>query len=112
MIVPHYVAEIKTYLTVDEQTDTARKFMAACQYKDAIEILEANPDEHRNELHAVYYDLGLLNEVLGGFDKAEEYYKKAIALKGEEVYIRAIAGVRKAREEQKRLDEQGAIGRR
>lgn len=112
-IVPHYVTEIKTYLTVDEQTETARKFMAAGQYKDAIDILEAHlttletkPDKYEDELHVVYYDLGLLNEVLGGFDKSEEYYKKAIALKGEDVYIRAIAGVRKAREERKKLEEQ------
>lgn len=118
MIIPHYVAEIKTYLTVDEQTDTARKFIAAGQYRDAIEILEAHlarletkPDKNRDELHVVYYDLGFLNEAIGGltiggFDKAEEYYKKAIALKGDEIYIRAIAGVRRAREERKKLEEQ------
>ena len=43
----------------------------------------------------------------GKFDKAEEYYKKAIALKGEAVYIDALASVRKAREERKKLEEQG-----
>ena len=113
MVVPHHVAEIKTYLAVDEQTETARKFMTAGQYRDAIEILEAHlagletkPDKNRDELHVVYYDLGLLNEVAGEFDKAEGFYKKAIALKGEEVYIRALAGVRRAREERKRLEGQ------
>lgn len=38
--------------------------------------------------------------------KAESFYKKAIVLKGEETYIHAIAGVRKVREEKKRLEEQ------
>lgn len=114
MIVPHYAAERKTWLTVDDQTETAMKFMTAGQYRDAIEILESHlgtletrPDKNRDKLHVCYYDLGLLYEVSGEFEKAEGFYKKAIALKGEETYIQALAGVRKAREERKKLEEQG-----
>lgn len=55
----------------------------------------------------VFYDLGLLNEVIGEFDKAEGFYKKAIGIKDDEVYIQALASVKKAREERKRLEEQG-----
>lgn len=110
MIVPHYVAERKTWLTVDEQTDTARKFMTTGQYKDAIEILgphltmlEAKPDKNKGRLHAVYYDMGLLHEVSGEYDKAEVFYKKAISMKGDEIYIQALANARRAKENQKKL---------
>lgn len=109
-IVPHSVAEKRPWLTVDEQTETARKFMSTGQYKDAIEILgphltmlEAKLDKNRDKLHAAYYDIGLLYEVSGEFDKAEAFYKKAIALKGDEVYIQALASARGAKEDQKKL---------
>lgn len=110
LIVPHYVAEIKTWLTVDEQTETCRKFMSTGQYRDAIEIMEAHlknfemkADKNRDKLHAVYYDMGLLYEVSGEFDRAETFYKKAIALKGDETYIQALANSRRAKEDQKKL---------
>lgn len=110
LVVPHYVAERKTWLTVDEQTETAMKFMSTNQYRDAIEILEAHlgnleakPDKNKDKLHVAYYDIGLLNEVSGNFDKAEAFYKKAISLKGDERYIQALANARRAKEDMKKL---------
>lgn len=108
-IAPHYVVEKKDWLTIDDNTRTAEKYMVAGQYKDALaaltpllESLESRPGKNRDKLHPVYYDTGVVYEVLGDFEKADEFYRKAISLKADENYINALANVRKAKFEEER----------
>lgn len=46
-----------------------------------------------------YYDLGLLYEINGRLDDAEIMYKKAAALKMNDIFLKAISSVREAKDD-------------
>jgi len=49
------------------------------------------------------YNLGVCYEALGMYDEAEAQYEKAMSLKAEDLYIKAVADIRKLKEEREIL---------
>lgn len=108
-IAPYHVKEKMPWLVIDEKTETAGRFIDRGEYGEALGTLksdlvdiEAGPVD-KDKLHPVYYDMGVVNGIMGEFDPAEVFYRKAIDIKGDEIYIDALASLKKAREENMRL---------
>jgi curli biogenesis system outer membrane secretion channel CsgG len=52
-----------------------------------------------------YYNLGICYEALGKYDMAEKQYEAALSLKAKELYIKAVADIRRLKEEREILQE-------
>ena len=105
MIAPHTVTESWYIESGDERIKQGKKYAESGLWPEAMEVWSAaireNPDDP-----AGYYNLGLAYEVQGDLDKAEEYYGRALNLKMDDHYMKAIARVRQTREDQAILEEQ------
>ena len=73
------------------------------------EILDRSmryPTLEAYQLAAVYYDRGLIYEILGNLNKAEESYKEAAALESSDLHLRALKNIREKIQDVKKLQEQ------
>ena len=85
--------------------DLGRKYAENGLWPEAIETWEqAVPD--LPEESSLFYDLGVAYEINGRYDDAEGMYKKAMSLKQKKIYMQAISRIRKAREDQDKLERQ------
>jgi tetratricopeptide (TPR) repeat protein len=102
MITPHYEKEQRKFVKngdlVDQGIELARKNLWD---KAQIKFEEAIRKESKN--HAAHYDLGLAFEVEGKLEEAEKEYNIAVDLKGESIYMEALANIRKAKADQEKL---------
>jgi curli biogenesis system outer membrane secretion channel CsgG len=85
--------------------DLGRKYAENGLWPEAIETWEqAVPDLPKES--SLFYNLGVAYEINGRYDDAEVMYKKAISLKQKKRYMQAISRIRKAREDQEKLERQ------
>jgi len=110
LISPHSVQVSRVWLPV-EGTEPAYKYLNAGLPKEAQEHLEGMLQRSKSVPAAVYYDLGVVYEVNGRLDDAEEMYRKAASVEIDDIYLKAISSVRQAKEERKKLQEQERPGR-
>ena len=105
VISPHQRQVQAVWLPTDG-TESALKYLNAGLPKEAQEHLEVMLQRTKSLPAPFYYDLGLVYEVNGKLDDAEEMYKKAASLDLNDMYLKAISSVRQAKEDQKKLVEQ------
>ncbi|MBW1743180.1 MAG: tetratricopeptide repeat protein [Deltaproteobacteria bacterium] len=72
-------------------------------WDEAMEVFEKEARAHPTPSN--HYNLGVCYEALGMYDEAEKQYKNAINLKPKDLYIEALAGIKKLKEEKKILKE-------
>ena len=109
LISPHYVIEKKFWEDINTKKGrVALKYFKNGLYTDAGQVLDQlmkNPELKSEQLAAVYYDRGLIYEILGNLNKAEEWYKKAADLEASNRHLKALSNIRKRIEEVKKLQE-------
>jgi len=110
LVSPHYVTEKKIWENIDlKEGKTAFNYFKNGLYAETGEILDRlmeYPKLKPQQLAAVYYDRGLIYEILGNLNKAEELYTKAARLKGSDLHLKALKNIRKKIEDVKKLQEQ------
>ena len=110
LISPHCVWEEREWEpTGTKEGKTAFKCLENELYAEAGEILDRlmdNPELKPEQKAAIYYDRGLVYEVMGNLNKAEEWYGKAVTLRGSNLHLKALRNIRKRIEEVKKLQEQ------
>jgi tetratricopeptide (TPR) repeat protein len=92
-----------------EEGKTAYNYFKNGLYLEAGEILDRlmeYPNLKPELLAARYYDRGLMYEVLGNLNKAEELYIEAATLKSSDLHLEALKNIREKIEDVKRLQEQ------
>jgi len=104
-ISPHYSRETRYVETGKGKIAVGKKYAESGLWPEAIEIWRLAALETPGEASA-FYNLGVAHEIRGDFDRAESYYKEAIAVKASKRYLDSVQRVRKAREEQRRLQQQ------
>jgi curli biogenesis system outer membrane secretion channel CsgG len=105
MIAPFTIAESREIESGKGDIDTGKKYAQAGLWDEAIEAFRRATVVMPQE-SAGFYDLGVAYEVRGDLDLAEAAYKKAVGINPKPLYMNAIARIRKAREDNKRLQEQ------
>lgn len=111
LISPHYVREEKVweYMGIEEG-ETATSYVKSGLYTEAGEILDRiikNPGKiKRGQLAAVYYNRGIIYEILGNLNKAEEYYNQACTFRASDLHLEALKRIKRRIEEVKKLQEQ------
>lgn len=110
LVSPHYVIEKKIWENIDvEEGKTALNYFKNGLYPETGEILDRllrYPTLEAYQLTAVYYDRGLIYEILGNLNKAEEFYEKAATLKSSDFHLTALKNIREKIEDVKKLQEQ------
>ncbi|MCK5145236.1 hypothetical protein KAR48_00685 [bacterium] len=105
MIAPYTVNESRVIESGKGAIDSGRKFAQSGLWPEAQDAWEGAAVSMPNE-PAVFYNLGLAYEVQGMLDRAEASYKKAITLKQKDLYLKALARVRKAKNDRIKLLKQ------
>ncbi|NQT24858.1 tetratricopeptide repeat protein [candidate division KSB1 bacterium] len=105
MIAPHYVDETRYVESGKGLIKTGKKYAENGLWPEAVDAWEQATVIHPKE-PSVWYNLGAAAEMDGDLDLAEEYYKKAVALKQKDLYMESIQRIRKKREDQAKLEEQ------
>ena len=110
LVSPHYVIEKKIWENIGvEEGKTAYNYFKNGLYLEAGEILDRlmeYPNLKPDVLAAVYYDRGLMYEILGNLNKAEELYGGAATLKASDLHLKALKNIEEKIEDVKRLQEQ------
>ncbi len=105
MIAPYYTHEKRTIEPGSGCIQMGVKYAKAGLWPEATEVWEQAVEEYPKNSVA-HYDLGLAYEIQGMLDMAEQEYKTAVELKQKKLYMEALARIRKAKKEQKKLMEQ------
>lgn len=105
MIAPHTVTERRIIESGREGIAKGKKMAEAGLWPEAMEAWRKSAKKFSKE-PASFYNLGLAYEVQGDLDQAEELYKKALSLKSKDLYMKALARIRKAKEDHERLEQQ------
>jgi len=105
MIAPYTVKEKRVIEPGPKQIDEGRKYANAGLWPEAQAAWEKAIRKMPKE-PAGFYNLGLAFEVQGDLDKSEAAYKKAVSLKSKDLYMKALARIRKAKASKARLMEQ------
>jgi len=110
LVSPHYVIEKKIWENIDvEEGKAAFNYFKNGLYPETGEILDRlmrYPTLETYQLAAVYYDRGLIYEILGNLNKAEELYKEAAVLESSDLHLKALKNIREKIEDVKKLQEQ------
>jgi len=104
-IAPHKVTLKRTILGGPGPIDAGKKMAQNNLWPEATKLWEQAVKMFPNKPEA-FYDLGLAYEVQGRLDDAEKLYQKAVQLKPEKLYMRALSGIRQAKLERLKLEEQ------
>jgi len=110
LVSPHYVMEKKIWENIAlEEGKTAFSYFKNGLYAETGEILDRlirYPNLESGQLAAVYYDRGLIYEIVGNLNKAEELYTEAVTVKGSDLHLKALRNIREKIEDVKKLQEQ------
>lgn len=105
LITPYTVTVSKTFEEDNDAVDLGIEYAQKNLWDRAMKIwqdeLASNP---RN--NAALYNMGLAYEVMGDFDKAEDYYNKALDIEPKDLYMEAVSNIRRRRIEQQNLEKQ------
>ncbi len=105
MIAPYYVTEKRTIEPGSGSIGVGVRYAENGLWEEALDEWKRAVEETPKQ-PAAHYDLGLAYEVLGMLDEAEQAYKAAVRLKQKTLYMKALARVRKAIEDQEKLKKQ------
>ena len=112
LIAPHYVYEKRIWQQA-KLAKTAFNYFKTGLYSEALEDLNSVYEQNKSLLinkpkdeAMLLYDIGLLNELLGDLEKAESFYKKAIGKNSNPLYMKALANLKKAKEDREKLKAQ------
>lgn len=105
MLSPHYV-EVKTqFASGDAEVKEGIRFAKNGLWEDAQRIWEEavrkNPENH-----AAWYNLGLAYEAQGNYLEAEKMYQKAVRIKSEKLYLKALKRIKQEIRDYRKLQEQ------
>lgn len=78
-------------------------------FSSAAKDAEGNPQVKPSGIAKAYWNMGLVYEYTGEFDKAIDRFKKAYSLSPKGSYLNEINNVSKLRENRKKLKEQGVL---
>ncbi|MBN2414725.1 tetratricopeptide repeat protein [bacterium] len=105
MISPHVVSEQRVIESGKEGIARGKKLAEAGLWPEAMEAWRKSAKNFPKE-PASFYNLGLAYEVQGDLDQAEELYKEALSLKSKDLYMQALARIRKSKADRARLEQQ------
>lgn len=105
MIAPYYVSEKRFIESGEGDINKGKKFAEAGLWPEAQKIWEKALQQNPHE-SAIFYNLGLANEMQGNLEEAESYYMGAVSIKDKKLYIDSIARIRKAKQEKEKLQKQ------
>ncbi len=105
LITPYTVQVSKTFEEDNDAVDLGIEYAQKNLWDRAMTIWqdELNRDPRNT---AALYNLGLAYEVMGDFDQAEAHYNQALDIEPNDLYMEALANIRKRKIEQKNLEEQ------
>jgi len=111
-ISPYYITADRywEYIGVDE--DRLRNYFTQNLFDilgDELDKLINRPGLKPEQLAAVYHNRGVVYEVLGNLNKAEEYHKQAVRLNPTDFHTNDLNEVRTRIEEVKKLQEMGFL---
>jgi curli biogenesis system outer membrane secretion channel CsgG len=105
-IAPYYATVTKKFEKSGGVSKQAIKMAQSGLWDEATELFEAEVGARPDAKN--YYNLGICYEALGMYDQAEEQYKKAMSLKAKDLYIKAVADIKRLKEEREILREREA----
>ena len=105
MIAPYTVSERRIIESGKGTIKIGARYAQTGLWQEALDTWKKSVEENPNE-PAAFYNLGVGYEVQGMLDEAEQAYQTAVGLKPKKYYMEAIARVRQAREDQRKLQEQ------
>ncbi len=104
-IAPHKVVLRKAILGGPGPIDAGKKLAQNNLWPEATKTWEDAVRQFPDKPEA-YYDLGLAYEAQGRLDDAEKMYKKALSLKQDKLFMKALADIRQAKKERAILERQ------
>jgi len=102
-IAPFYATITKKFEKGSGASKQAIKMAQNGLWDKALEIFQREAQIHPKPEN--YYNLGVCYEALGRYDMAEKQYETALSLKAKDLYIKAVADIRKLKEEREILRE-------
>lgn len=105
MIAPYYVTEKRIIESGPGEIEIGAKYAESGLWPEAMESWKRALAETPRE-PAIYYNMGLVHEVSGDLDQAEEMYSRAVKMKQKKLYMEAITRIRNAKKEQEKLEKQ------
>ncbi len=104
-IAPHKIVMKRVILGGPGPIDAGKKLAKNGLWPEATKAWEDAVRQFPDKSEA-FYDLGLAYEVQGRLNDAEKLYQKALQIKPDKLYMKALAEVRKAKEERQILEQQ------
>jgi len=102
-IAPYYATITKKFEKGSGASKQAIKMAQSGLWDKALEIFQREAQIHPKPEN--YYNIGVCYEALGRYDMAEKQYETALSLKAKDLYIKAVADIRKLKEEREILRE-------
>jgi len=102
-IAPYYATVTKKFEKGSGASKQAIKMAQNGLWDKALEIFQREAQIHPKPEN--YYNIGVCYEALGRYDMAEKQYETALSLKAKDLYIKAVADIRKLKEEREILRE-------
>jgi tetratricopeptide (TPR) repeat protein len=102
-IAPYYTIVTKNFEKGTGASKQAIKMAQSGLWDEARRVFET--EAQARPTSANYYNLGVCYEALGMYHEAEEQYRNAVSSKAKDLYIQALADIKKLKEEKKILRE-------
>jgi tetratricopeptide (TPR) repeat protein len=102
-IAPYYTTITKKFEKGTGASKQAIKMAQSGLWDEAREVFER--EAQARPTSANYYNLGVCYEALGMYHEAEEQYRNAVSSKAKDLYMEALADIKKLKEEKKILRE-------
>ncbi len=102
LITPHQVSISKEFEEGNDQVDLGIEYAQKNLWDRAKDIWEAEVQKDPQNAPALY-NLGIAYEVMGDLEQAEQMYNRALDIEPNDLYMEAVANIRKRKIEQQKL---------